>query len=175
MNIYHYGLDYNERMKRIELANYGVFAEPDATYSPEWLCSFLYGRMRLNRAQLDRDILVSLNCKGRVSSLYFVQNGAQTYGLFSQRLTLLYALLSFCEAFVFVHYKADAPCAPTNEDGSTCRALNKAFSALSLKLYDFLLIGMDGWHSFRMQGKNAPHCQDDAATAIPTKNSDRAA
>ena len=175
MKIYHYGLHYDEERRRIELALYEVLSEPDAVYSPEWLYSFLSNRIHLNKAWLDRDILVSLDAKGHVAALYFVQNGAQTYGLFSQRLTLLYALLSFRDAFIFVHYKTDAVCSPTNEDRFTCRTLNKAFSALSLKLYDFLLISMNGWHSFRMQVLPDPIRQTDDEETISFKNGNQAA
>ena len=46
MNIHHCGLHYDEIRRNIELSTYGVFAEPDAAYSPEWLHSFLSERMR---------------------------------------------------------------------------------------------------------------------------------
>lgn len=172
MKIYHYGLHYDEESRRIELVTYGVFAEPDTIYSPEWLYSFLSDRIHLERARLDRDILVSLNNRGCVAALYFIQNGAQCYTRFSQRLTLLYALLSFRAAFVFVHYKANAARLPTVQDDAACRSLKKTFASLSLKLFDFLLIGEDGLYSYREQ-KNLSHQTDRTAT-ISMKN-DRAA
>ena len=157
MKIYHYGLHYNERSRHIELVTYGVFTEPDAAYTPEWLRSLLVSRTRLDRSWLNRDILASLNNKGYVSAFYFVQNGAQTYGLFSQRLTLLYALLSFRGAFVFVHYKADASRLPTEKDQMAYHRLAKAFSSLSLELHDFLIIGSDGFYSYRAQYASESH------------------
>lgn len=175
MKIYHYGLNYDEDRCRIELALYEALSESDAAYSPEWLYAFLLNRIHLERTWLDQDILVPLNRNGCVSSLYFVQNGAQTYGLFSLRLTLLYALLSFREAFVFVHYKADDIRSPTKQDNDVYRSLKESFGSLSLRLCDFLLIGTNGWYSSRMHGGNDPNCQDDAATTITSKNSDRAA
>ena len=175
MKIYHYGLHYDEELCRIELSLYEVLSEPDAIYSPEWLYSFLSNRIHLSRAWLDRDILISLNNKGHVTAFYFVQNGAQTYGLFSQRLTLLYALLSFREAFVFVHYKANAACSPTEQDNEMCQSLKKSFASLSLRLYDFLLIGSDGVYSYRMQGQVMPISKTNIATSISVKNNNRAA
>ena len=174
MKIYHYGLHYDEERCRIELALYEVLSEPDAIYSPEWLHAFLLNRVHLERVVLDRDILISLNAKGQVAAFFYVQNGAQTYGLFSQRLTLLYALLSFREAFVFVHYNAGASCCPANEDKLTCCILNKSFAALSLKLYDFLLMGTDGFFSFRVHKAPNPACHPDPA-AITPKPDDMAA
>ena len=175
MNIHHCGLHYDEIRRNIELSTYGVFAEPDAAYSPEWLHSFLSERMRLKKAWLDRDILASINNKGRVSGIYHVQNGAQTYGLFSQRLTLLYALLSFREAFVFVHYKADASGKPGKRDDEVCRILSRLFSSLQLTLYDFLLIGSDGFYSYRTHGRLDPAHTADIFTSITSTTGDRAA
>ena len=151
MKVYHYGLHYDEERRRIELVTYGVFAEPDAIYSPEWLYSFLSNQIHPGWSKLDRDILVSLNNRSRVTAFYFIQNGAQCYTLFSQRLTLLYALLSFREAFVFVHYKANAARSPTELDDGACRSLKKSFASLSLNLYDFLLIGPDGLYSYQTE------------------------
>ena len=172
MNVYHYGLRYNKLRKSAELVTYRVFEEPDVVCTPEWLCSFLSDKMHLKGAWIEHDILVSLNSEGRVTAVYPVQNGAQTYTLFSLRVTVLYALLSFRESFVFVHYKAKSSCKPDKRDDIAYHSLSYALASVALKLKGFVLIGKDGFYSYRMQG-DPPHPKG-VVSAI-TSTTDRAA
>ena len=152
MNIYLNGLHYDEESRQIQLVNYRIIKDSGTTYSPEYLHQLLIRRIQLARCHLDKDVLVALTNSYAISSIYFIQSGAQTYTLFSKRLSILYALLSFRNHFVFVHYDAFKESKlPNVKDDTFFKNLTYAFTPLDLTLLDYLIIGKDYWYSYQMQ------------------------
>lgn len=86
--------------------------------------------------------------KGRVQGQLLISTGTNNRCLIDTRLTLKGALDTMTSQIILVHNHPTGDCRPSVEDIKQTNELRKACSALSIQLYDHIVVGEKEFFSF---------------------------
>ena len=100
--------------------------------------------------------LIHLNAKNQVIAVETLAKGTIDQTVVYPRLVVQAALKQNAASLVFVHNHPSGNATPSRQDRELTQALVAACEAVDIKVHDHLVIGQEGWFSFREYGWLTP-------------------
>ncbi len=103
----------------------------------------------LLKSDREKFICIHLNVKNQLISFEVVSTGSLTSSIVHPREVFKAAILANAAALVFIHNHPSGDPKPSLDDIEITKRLEKAGNLLGIEVLDHVIIGRDGFYSFR--------------------------
>ena len=142
-------------MKEINVYTLSLIKETEVPYraigNPDDIYDILKS-LGLDTAAEEYFYLICVNAKGNVAGIHEVSHGYLSSSIANSREIYKRALLNNAAAVIFCHNHPSGDTYPSDEDRKTTSRLTEAGDLLGIKALDHIIVGSDGYFSFKIEG-----------------------
>lgn len=122
----------------------------DVLSSPQAVLGF--ARMKLAGSPREAFMVIFVNAKNKVLDFNIVQEGTIDRAAIYPRKIIELAFTHNAAGIILVHNHPSGDCTPSPEDRQLTRTLAEAARTIDLRLLDHIIVGKEGYWSFREKG-----------------------
>lgn len=120
--------------------------------TPESVVMIMRGLLHMEQMAEEHCYMVALNSSCRIIGMFLLSKGTVNAALITPREVYIRALLVGAVQIIVCHNHPSGGVTPSNQDLSVTKQLREVGELININLADHIIIGSDGFLSFKQEG-----------------------
>lgn len=120
--------------------------------TPESVVMIMRGLLHMEQMAEEHCYMVALNSSYRIIGMFLLSKGTVNAALITPREVYIRALLVGAVQIIVCHNHPSGGVTPSNQDLSVTKQLKEVGELININLADHIIIGSDGFLSFKQEG-----------------------